>query len=254
MKSLTLLAVLLAAVAPVAAAPAGGGALRFRGFIDGSSRIRISADAATWTLVDRGLSAQPCTLNDISWNPNVAMTLSNQGATAFLPGADALDFRHARLQRIRGRDLVAMECSAESLVVSLNDTPNGESEYEFRIVFPPRPRSAVLHITAEIDGSDELHISPDRVWWVHKQWDWPQTVSLNGVAWNPRENPVLPDARRAELLNVPLDFSTARLIIKAVRDMAILMPEDDGPGIVIHFADNPNGAALTDLTVIFEGR
>ena len=79
-------------------------------------------------------------------------------------------------------------------------------------------------------------------------------VSLNGVAWNPRENPVLSDALRATLLDAPLDFSTARLVVRQARDMAVLMPEEDGPGIVIHFADNPNGAALVDLSVIFEGR
>lgn len=232
------------------APPMGTRTLFFQGLIDGSYRIRVSAEAATWTLVDRGLPSRPCVLNDVAWDPGQTTTLPNRGATVFLPDAANLDFERARLEPLRGRDTVALERFRDSVVLHIDDTPNGEDEYAFRIVFPVRPRVAALHIRAEIDGSDELHISRDGARWVHKHWDWPRQVILNGVVWNPRENAVLPNAGRSAFLNLPVDLSTSRLIVREARDLAVLAPGEDNEEIVIHFADNPVGAGVYDLTVI----
>jgi len=38
---------------------------------------------------------------------------------------------------------------------------------------PPLSR---LHITAVIDGVDELHISHRKASWIHQAWAWPMTV------------------------------------------------------------------------------
>src|ERR1017187_9000812 len=48
-----------------------------------------------------------------------------------------------------------------------------------------------LHILVTIDGSDELHISKRSATWVHKSWQQPTDVRLNGFQWNPQQRPVL---------------------------------------------------------------
>lgn len=221
--------------------------LLFRGVIDGSNTIRITADAATWTLVDGGFPSKPSTLNGVSWNPGQMPVLLNRGATTFL--RSGVDFSHAQLEVQQARDTVVMERTADAVVIHLDDTLSGEAEYRFRLIFPPKPQPAVLHITAMIDGSDELHIFRDHAWWVHKQWGWPPQVSLNGVLWHPQSSPVLFNTGSTAFLTNPVDFSTAKLVKQRARDMVVLVSGQDGA--VVSFADDPNGAALYDVTVVF---
>ena len=49
-------------------------------------------------------------------------------------------FRSARLTKGRCRDTVALDPGPDSLVIAINDTPNGADLYEFEGVFRPRPR------------------------------------------------------------------------------------------------------------------
>lgn len=48
-----------------------------------------------------------------------------------------------------------------------------------------------LLIQVQIDGTDELHISPRRIWWTHKARSAPAEVQINGFRWDLRQSPVL---------------------------------------------------------------
>lgn len=41
-----------------------------------------------------------------------------------------------------------------------------------------------LRIVAQIDGVDELHISHAKASWVHRAFDMPSAVSINGQSWD----------------------------------------------------------------------
>jgi hypothetical protein len=184
--------------------------------------------------------------------------LVNQGATRFLPAP--VDFASSRLNRIEGRDTVAIERGKDSVVIHLSDSPAGAAPYEFQVVFRPRgagpnrrtrPPSVreTLRIVADIDGSDELHIGDHGARWVHREWDWPGEVRLNNVLWRPQEKSTLPNEGKTRFLRGDVDFSIARVSRKEGRDTAVLQCVDGG--IVIHFADNPPGRSTYDLTVTF---
>ncbi len=233
--------------------------LTFRGDIDGSDQIKITQTEATWHHMFWDMPAEPVALNGISWDPREQETLKNEGKTRFLKRP--VDFRSARLKRIQARDLVAIEQNGDSVVIYLNDGPGGASTYEFQVAFRPQNAEAevgkkpaggnrtTLRIVADIDGSDELHIDSQGARWVHRSWQWPGEVRLNTVAWNPEKSPTLKNEGETRFLNGPVDFSTARLIKKEGRDMAV-MEHTDG-GVVIYFADGPGDRSTYDVALIF---
>lgn len=151
--------------------------LTFRGQIDGSEKIEITMTHAYWHHGDWSLPEEPATLNGVPWEPTKERTLENAGATRFLQ--QEVDFRSARLKKLRCRDTVALDARGDSLVIAINDTPNGSDLYEFQVVFRRQPRRASLRVVAEIDGSDQLHLDAIGVRWVHGQWDAPKEVRLN---------------------------------------------------------------------------
>lgn len=228
---------------PATAAPS---VIEFRGAIDGSARIEITASSATWHHLDRQLPASPVHVNGIAWNPRAGRTLDNGGATKFLD--ESVDFSLARLEVISARDTVAMIRSADRIMLHLNDTPNGAAEYRFRVVFTP-PQATSLRIKARIDGSDTLHLSRDGARWEHKHWGPPSQVTINGRDWNPNRQPTLPNRDETAFLPLPVDFSTARIVHKNGRDTAVVMSDQDGA--TIHFADNPNGADDYEVIIAF---
>lgn len=232
--------------------------LTFRGAIDGSDQITITKAGATWRHGHWDLPPQPVTLNGISWDPKEHQTLKNAGKTRFLPRP--VDFRSARLNRIQGRDTVALATSREGVVIHLSDTPDGASTYEFQVIFRPRdpkigerktretPR-ATLRVVAVIDGSDELHIDARGARWVHRHWDWPGEVRLNQVTWDPKKSPTLKNEGETRFLDSPVDFATARMTMQDGRDTAVLERTDGG--LVIYFADSPLGRSSYDLMIRF---
>jgi hypothetical protein len=106
-----------------------------------------------------------------------------------------------------------------------------------------------LRSVAGINGTDELHIDAQGARWFHRSWKWPSEVRLNRVAWNPEKSPALRNEGATEFLNGPVDFSTARMISKEGRDMAV-MEYTDGR-VVISFADGPSGRSNYELAIIF---
>jgi hypothetical protein len=233
--------------------------LTFRGKIDGSDQIKITQTEATWHHTAWDMPPEPVTLNGISWDPRGQDTLKNEGKSRFLESP--VDFRSARLKRIQARDIVAIEQNRDSVVIYMNDGPGGASPYEFLVIFRPRnakadvekhagAKRATLRIVADIDGTDELHIDAQGARWVHRSWQWPSEVRLNTVVWNPEKSPALKNEGATKFLNGPVDFSTARMIKKECRDMAVM--EHTGGGVVIYFADGPGDRSNYEVAIIFD--
>jgi len=221
--------------------------LSFEGQIDGSEKIEITRSHAHWTHLNWGWPPKSVLLGDIRWNPIEQGSLVNDGPTRFVP---PVDFSSARLRKIEGRDTVVLEPRQDSLVVHLDDTPNGASMYKFEIHLK-RPRPPVqLRVVVDIDGSDQLHLDAAGARWIHRHWSWPKEVRLNRVSWDPRKSQLLKNAGQTGFLQGPIDFATAKLTVNKGRDMVVL--EHTKNGLIVHFADNPLGKATYDLTISFE--
>ena len=233
--------------------------LSFRGEIAGSDQIKITQTEATWHHSFWGMPSEPVTLNGIPWDPREQDSVKNNGKTRFLKSA--VDFRSARMKRIQGRDTVALEQNKDSVVIHIDDTLlRGASTYEFQVVFRPRnakadvgkragANCATLRIVADIDGSDALHIDVRGARWDHGHWKLPGQVLLNNVSWDPGKSPTLNNEGETKFLNGPVDFSTARMIKKEGRDLAVMEHTDEG--VVIYFADSPLGDAKYEVAIIF---
>jgi hypothetical protein len=97
--------------------------VQFRGVIDGSDRLELTQTHAHWTHVNWEWPPEGVSLGGVEWTPAEQGSLPNEGDTKFLP--TVVDFRTARLRNVQGRDLVVLEAREDSVVVHLNDTPNG---------------------------------------------------------------------------------------------------------------------------------
>lgn len=195
-------------------------------------------------------------MNGTQWNPREKNYLTTTGAAKFLPECFSLEA--VELERIKGRDVVALERTNSVLIVYLDDTPAGAGEYEFKIHFhPARPKpasaractTATLKIAAEIDGSDCLRITATQAMWDHKRWGGPTSVSLNEVPWSVQRTNVLQNAGTNQFLPSEVDFSTARIISRKGRDLATMWAEADV--LWVWFADNPNGSDYYELEIAF---
>lgn len=242
----------------VGAGAGGDVVVKFQGQVDGTDRITIDANQATWEHVHWDMPPEPVKLNGVTWDPRENPTLKNQGETRFLPRA--VDFSTAKLRRISGRDTVALETRKDAVVVHVSDTPFEAAPYEFEVVFRPksarpeakaRARSphATLKIAADIDGSDELHIDAKGARWVHHEWDWPTEVRLNDVVWKPEETPTLANTGATRFLDPAVDFATARVTKKEGRDTAVLEHTDGG--VVIYFADSLLDRSPYEVVITF---
>ncbi len=254
-------------VAPLGAAGAGAPGSRagdaepeavfhFKGMVDGSDRIVITRDGALWEHANWDWPHGAVTVNGTRWNPRQKNYMTTAGTVKFLPDRFSLD--NVSLQRIKGRDVVALERADQALVVYLDDTPVGAGEYEFKTHFHSARRkwaparastAATLEIAAEIDGSDCLRITPAEATWEHKHWSNPINVSLNGVPWSVGQTNVLHNAGTNLFLPPGVDFSTARIIARKGRDLVTLWAEEQT--LWVWFADNPNGSNHYELEIGF---
>lgn len=222
-------------------------ALHFRGRIDGSERIEVTQTHAYWHHLHWALPKQAAILNDVEWNPREDRSLANAGATRFL--AENVDFQSARLEVIKGRDTVVLERKQNSVVIHINDTPNGGALYEFGVLLKPACRRATLQIVARIDGSGQLHVDAAGARWVHRHWQRPREIRMNQVNWRLDKSPELKNEGETRFLDGPVDFSSAKLTVNHARDTAVLEPAENG--LIVHFADNPLGGDVYDLTISF---
>jgi hypothetical protein len=228
----------------------------FKGMVDGSDRILITRDGALWEHAHWGWPEGAVTVNGTQWNPQQKNYLTTAGEAKFLPECFSLEA--VDLERITGRDVVALERTNNALVVYLDDTPVGAGEYEFKIHFhpaSPKPAparastAATLKIAAEIDGSDCLRITATEATWDHKLWGGPANVRVNDLPWPVQQTNVLQNAGTNLFLPSGVDFSTARIVSRKGRDLATLWAEEDA--LWVWFADSPNGSDHYELEIAF---
>ena len=228
----------------------------FKGMVDGSDRILITREGALWEHAHWGWPEGAVTVNGTQWNPQQKNYLATAGEAKFLPECFSLEA--VDLERITGRDVVALERTNNALIVYLDDTPVGAGEYEFKIHFhpaspmpaPARASTATtLKIAAEIDGSDCLRITATEATWDHKLWGGPANVRLNNLPWPVQQTNVLQNAGTNQFLPSGVDFSTARIVSRKGRDLATLWAEADG--LWVSFADSPNGSDQYELEIAF---
>ena len=228
----------------------------FKGMVDGSDRILITRDGALWEHEHWGWPEGAVTVNGTQWNPQQKNYLTTAGEAKFLPECFSLEA--VDLERITGRDVVALERTNNALIVYLDDTPVGAGEYEFKVHFhpaspmpaPARASTATtLKIAAEIDGSDCLRITATEATWDHKLWGGPANVRLNNLPWPVQQTNVLQNASTNQFLPSGVDFSTARIVSRKGRDLATLWAEADG--LWVSFADSPNGSDQYELEIAF---
>jgi hypothetical protein len=228
----------------------------FKGTVDGSDRIVITRDGALWEHVHWGWPDGAVTVNRTQWDPRQKDYLTTAGTTKFLAELFSLDA--VNLERIKGRDVVALERTNNAVIVYLDDTLVGAGEYEFKVHFhPARPKparagastAATLKIAAEIDGSDCLKITSAEATWDHKYWRGPANVRLNEVSWPVEQTNVLQNAGTNLFLPSGVDFSTARILSRKGRDLATLWAEEQA--LWVWFADSPNGSDHYELEIGF---
>jgi len=235
---------------------AGDAIFHFKGSIDGSDKIVITRDGALWEHVNWDWPQGAVAVNHTQWNPRQKNYLTTVGARKFLPEPFSLD--SVDLEVIQGRDIVALERADQALIVYLDDTPGGADNYEFKIHFhPARPKpvhpgapvAAHLKIAADIDGSDTLKITAGEATWEHKNWSPPANIRLNEIPWLLSQTNVLKNEGTNRFLPAGIDFSTAKIVSRAGRDLATMWAEPDA--LWVRFADNPNGSDHYELDISF---
>lgn len=220
----------------------------------------MTRDGVLWEHVNWDWPDTDVSINGVSWQPRLKNVLMSAGPGPFLP-PDA-SFLGAQVKVAKGRDTVVLEREEDALLILVNDTPPGAAEYEFTVTIPkarrvPKAhgRSAPelrLHIAAEIDGSDRLVITREQAEWSHLRWKWPSWVTINDYDWHPDRQPVLTNAAASAFLDTAVDFSSCEVLEREGRDLCVV--EALPSSVVVHFADNPNHAALYRLTLGFRKR
>jgi hypothetical protein len=124
------------AARPVAFHASPTGTLKIAANIDGSDRLKITANDATWTHLAYSLP-EAVTVNGIPWDIRQTNVLHNTGTNAFLPAG--VDFSTARITHREGRDLATLWADDEALWVTFADNPNGQDAYELEISFGNEP-------------------------------------------------------------------------------------------------------------------
>ena len=132
--------------------------------------------------------------------------------------------------------------------VTVSPTSQPAQHVEILLPADTRPPPRVLTIEADIDGSDELHVSTRGLTWTHKQWSWPGRIHVNGLIWKPQTDP--------ELLwsdigidPFPDDLKPGHVRTSAREARDTLGVETVADGIVVFFSDTPNGAAPYRITI-----
>ena len=114
-------------------------------------------------------------------------------------------------------------------------------------VAPSRPIR--LHVKATIDGLDGLRLDSRKAVWVHRERSWPTNVELNGVAWQPHDDPILLNEGSTRFLG-DVDFATAKVI--DVRGRSHLDVRKVIGGLHVTYNDTAGGAGAYELTVEFQ--
>lgn len=226
-----------------------GTVLQFDGPIDGSHILRLAPTQVTWDQIYWGI-AEPIVVNGATWFPSQSPTLPLDGP---LFSGDLADY-YVRTVKQFGRDTVAAEIESDHVLIYMTDTPHSWENYSFQVELLPRgPRPdtplTALHIRVGIDGSDRIRISNREMQLFHTHWGLPTAVEVNGSSWNYLNQPTLPNLGSTKYLDDYIDFRSATIVRHEARDLAALEVTDNYVDLV--FADNPDGGAYYDLSIIF---
>ncbi|MFT5683069.1 MAG: hypothetical protein ACI8RZ_003996 [Myxococcota bacterium] len=122
----------------------------------------------------------------------------------------------------------------------------------FSLLIRPAAASPItLEISALIDGSDVLRLDATGAWWSHRHWGMPKEVEINSLAWDPIQQPHLPNDGATRFLPPHVEFDDACVLHRSGRDTLSVERNDDH--ILIAFADTPNSADHYSLTLVFDG-
>lgn len=244
------------AIAPIATGDAKAITLHIRGVVDGSDRLLITRSGILWDHVNWDWPQSLISVNGVQWDPLERSYITIRGSSLFLPKPYAPG--SVVLEKIKGRGVVAVERMDGALLAYVNDTELGADEYEFKLHFrpaaeepagAPASKRARLNLVARIDGCDTVRISATGATWLHQTHQAPTGVSVNNIPWTAPTNAPLKNEGRTAFLPAGVDFSTASIVRRKGRDLATLWAEKDS--ILVHFADNPNGADLYELDIAF---
>ncbi len=96
-----------------------------------------------------------------------------------------------------------------------------------------------LEISATVDGSETVEVSPDGLKWKHTQYAWPSEVRVNGQTWDLQKSQTFASPEMLKLLQ-SVDFGSARSIDKKGRGVLAVEPQDNS--LVVYFVDIDPGA------------
>tara|TARA_R110002111_G_scaffold1157_1_gene8182 strand:- start:44074 stop:47067 length:2994 start_codon:yes stop_codon:yes gene_type:complete len=107
-----------------------------------------------------------------------------------------------------------------------------------------------LRILANIDGTDELHISHNAASWKHGSWGWPTNVQINGQAWSPRQQPTLQVGPDSPFLRSHIKLAGAT--IRKIQGRGQVNLGYGANGLIVHFNDDGhNGSATYEVLITF---
>jgi len=160
----------------------------------------------------------PATMVISQKNPNTASLVWNYASNGAPP-------RQFKATLIRGA----------TAVFAVPNAPNPSPTQEMPIM---------LDISANIDGSDVLKLMTWKATWTHKQFQYPDIVTINGRPWNVKGLPtiVIPEL-------VGADMSSVKVLSRSGRDT--LAVEGSASGVTVSFADDQGGADMYDVRLGF---
>ncbi len=224
------------------------GTLHFKAIVDGLETIQIGPEGIIWNHL-RYEAVDVVSLNGRTWKPSEVNLVDLRSDF----NGKQISWQDTEIERISGRDIVALEKLNGSAAIHVYDTPWGAAEYEFVVRLfgskrarPSKAPATRLTISAFIDGTDELTISATGAHWVHKQWGEPSNVRIAGERWDT----VTVSNWEKALVPAGIDFSRARLISKSGRGFINL--EARGNDLVVSFADDGDGGADYEVEIGFD--
>ena len=204
--------------------------LRIVAEIDGVDELHLNASEARWVHREYAVPER-VSINGRAWNPKQKQHWTVDEGEPFL--ARDIDLAGASATLIRGRGEIAFGHGPDGLILSFDDSlASGAGEYEVLVEFADvlcaekavlgrirpqarRQRSELL-IEARIDGRDELHLGSRRADWLHLVWEWPTTVRIGGLAWDPEAAPMYSPAGNS-FFSPSIDLERVRMQVERGR-------------------------------------
>jgi hypothetical protein len=109
-------------------------------------------------------------------------------------------------------------------------------------------QTVTIPFTGSIDGSDTIDVTPSLATWTTNYFGTPDSVSFDGLAWNPQTQTTL--ASPAGMPFIPSDLSDYRVSIDKTSGRDQVAAETSGNDLMVHIDDTPNGADQYNFQVV----